>query len=55
MAEVLWSQRFNKMIRLTYHAKARMQERDISETVLLDLIENGEVKFKDDRHAFQSF
>jgi len=46
----LWSQRFNKAIRLTYHAKVRMEERDITQDILLDLIENGNIKFKDDKH-----
>jgi len=48
---VLWSQRFNKAIRLTYHAIARMQERDITQSILVDLIENGNIKFKDSRHC----
>jgi hypothetical protein len=48
----LWSQRFNKAIRLTYHAKARMQERQISEALLLDLIEHGDTKFKDEKHVW---
>ncbi len=48
----MWSQRFNKAIRLTHHAKARMQERHITETVLLDLIEQGEIQFKDNKHGW---
>jgi len=48
----LWSQRFNKAIRLTYHAKAHMEERDITESILLGLIEDGKVKFKDDNHCW---
>jgi hypothetical protein len=53
MAETtLWSLRFNKAIQLTHHAKARMQERDMTETLLLDLIEHGEMQFKDGEHGW---
>jgi hypothetical protein len=51
-APLLHSQRFDKTIKLTHHAKARMQERDITEARLLDLIEYGETKFKDDKHGW---
>jgi len=48
----LWSQRFSKVIQLTRHAKARMRERNITEELLLDLIEYGDIQFKDDRHGW---
>lgn len=49
---ILWSQRFNKVIQLTHHARARMQERHITEMLLLDLIEYGEMRLKDEKHGW---
>ena len=46
------SQRFGKAIHLTEHAKKRMTERDISVELLIDLIETGELSYKDDKHAW---
>ncbi len=46
------SQRFNKIIHLTEHAKRRMNERDISMEILIDLIETGELSYKDDKHGW---
>jgi hypothetical protein len=46
------SQRFNKAIRITHHARARMMERNINQDVLFDLIETGEIRFKDDKHCW---
>ena len=48
----MYSQRFNKIIHLTEHAKKRMIERDISMELLSDLIETGDVSYKDDKHAW---
>ena len=48
----MYSQRFNKIIHLTEHAKKRMIDRDISIELLNDLIETGELKYKDDMHAW---
>jgi len=42
----MYSQRFQKNIRLTHHVKARMDKRDISLEQLLDLIETGDIKSK---------
>ncbi len=42
------SQRFHRPIKITRHAKERMAERGISEALLLDLIETGKAKHKDD-------
>ena len=42
----MFSQRFQKNIRLTHHVKARMEKRDISLELLLDLIETGDVRHK---------
>lgn len=41
------SQRFARPIRMTRHARARMVEREISEALLLDLIETGDTRYKD--------
>lgn len=43
----MWSDRFQKNIWLTYHAKYAMEKRDIPEAVVYDLIETGEIKRKD--------
>jgi Domain of unknown function (DUF4258) len=48
----MMSQRFGKAIHLTEHAKRRMIERDISIELLIDLIETGELSYKDDKHAW---
>lgn len=42
----MFSQRFQKNIRLTHHVKARMEKRDISLELLLDLIETGDIRYK---------
>lgn len=42
----MFSQRFQKNIRLTHHVKARMEKRDISLELLLDLIETGSIRHK---------
>ena len=48
----MYSQRFNKVIHLTEYAKKRMIERDISMELLGDLIETGQLNYKDDKHAW---
>jgi hypothetical protein len=40
----MFSQRFQLTIVVTTHARQRMQERDISEALLLDIIETGHNK-----------
>ena len=40
----MYSQRFKKNVRLTHHVIARMEKRDISLELLLDLIETGSVR-----------
>ena len=39
---------FDRTIRVTEHARMRMKERSIDDTMLLDLIETGETKYKDE-------
>jgi Domain of unknown function (DUF4258) len=46
------SQRFKLDVVLTRHAELRMVERSFSEAELLDLIDTGEVKYKDDTHLW---
>lgn len=42
----MFSQRFQKNVRLTHHVKTRMEKRDISLELLLDLIETGNIRYK---------
>jgi Domain of unknown function (DUF4258) len=44
----MFSERFGKSIVITDHARGRMAVRAISETLLRDLIENGEVRHQDE-------
>jgi len=46
------SPRFNRPIRLTDHAKRRMRDRGIDDTLLADIVETGRVKYKDERHLW---
>lgn len=48
----MYSTRFQCAVRLTHHAQARMTERAIPETLLLDVIETGQVKYKDSQHLW---
>ena len=42
------SKRFNRPITVTDHARRRMEERGVNDTLLLELIETGDVRHKDD-------
>ncbi|MFP4616435.1 MAG: DUF4258 domain-containing protein [Thiohalospira sp.] len=42
-----WSPRFGKEVYVTRHARERMAQRGIAEGELEDLLENGEVRYKD--------
>ncbi len=46
------SARFQRTVQLTIHARQRMRERGISETLLEDLIETGTLKNKDKEHIW---
>ena len=48
----LISSRFKGAIHITAHARKRMIERSIDDELLFDLIETGDLKFKDDKHAW---
>lgn len=43
----MFSARFDKPVVVTDHARRRMAERSITEALLLDVIETGEVRYKD--------
>jgi hypothetical protein len=43
----VYSYRFQRNVHLTYHARLRIAERNISEALLLDIIETGTIKHKD--------
>ncbi len=45
----MFSARFQKNVRTTRHAVERMGERHIEESLLLDLIETGTLKWKDEK------
>ncbi len=48
----MFSDRYQKSVVLTDHARSRMGARDISEVLLLDLLETGEVRNKDETHLW---
>ena len=50
----MFSARFGKPVVTTDHARRRMAARGISEALLLDLIETGEVRYKDETRAYIS-
>ena len=48
----MFSERFGKSLVITDHARGRMAARAISEALLLDLIETGEVRYKDETRVW---
>lgn len=44
----MFSERFGKSIVITDHARGRMATRGVSEALLHDIIETGEVRYKDE-------
>ncbi|MGZ8215857.1 DUF4258 domain-containing protein [Methylomagnum sp.] len=53
----MWSKRFQKPVRLTIHARKRMAERDMDASLVLDILDNGTLKMKDESHfwAYKEF
>lgn len=53
----MFSHRFQRLVVLSTHAKLRMVERDISESMLLEVIDSGDTRYKDASHlwAFKAF
>lgn len=48
----MFSTRFNRPVVTSSHAKIRMIERDISEVMLLEVIDSGEERYKDTTHLW---
>jgi len=48
----MFSERFRKPIVMTDHARRRMGARAISEALLRDLIETGEIRYKDETRVW---
>lgn len=53
----MFSTRFQRLVVLSTHAKMRMVEREISEEMLLEVIDFGDTRYKDANHlwAFRAF
>jgi len=53
----MFSNRFQRPIVISSHAKIRMIEREISESMLLEVIDSGDTRYKDTTHlwAFKEF
>ena len=53
----MFSNRFQRLVVISSHAKIRMTERDISEAMLLEVIDSGDTRYKDAIHlwAFKEF
>ncbi len=53
----MYSNRFQRPIVISNHAKIRMIEREISEAMLLEVIDSGDTRYKDTTHlwAFKEF
>lgn len=56
-SQSMFSNRFQRHVVISAHAKIRMKERDISEVILLEVIDSGETRYKDATHlwAFKEF
>lgn len=54
---VMYSIRFQRTVVVTRHARTRMTERDISDAMLLEVIDRGETRYRDNTHlwAFMEF
>jgi hypothetical protein len=53
----LFSLRFQRKIIVTRHARLRMVERAITDVMLVEVIDTGETRYRDDSHlwAFKAF
>lgn len=53
----MYSIRFQRAVVVTRHARERMDERMVSDTMLLDVIDQGETRYRDSTHlwAFKEF
>ncbi len=46
------SERFGRPIVITLHARRRMQERSIDDELLVELVETGDLRYKDEAHLW---
>lgn len=55
--KIMFSIRFQRQIIVTRHARDRMVERNISDEILLEVIDSGETRYRDPTHlwAFKEF
>ena len=53
----MFSVRFQRVVVLTRHARERMAERMVSDAMLLEVIDQGETRYRDSTHlwAFKEF
>ena len=53
----MFSSRFQRKVVLTRHARERMAERDITEEMLMEVIDLGETRYRDSTHlwAYKDF
>ena len=57
MTNTLFSLRFQREVIVTRHARERMTERGVSDTMLMEVIDQGETRYRDSTHlwAYKSF
>ena len=48
----MFSQRFQRPVVVSAHARIRMTEREISDSMLLEVIDSGETRYKDTTHLW---
>jgi hypothetical protein len=48
----MFSSRFQRLVIISAHARIRMAERDISEAMLLEVIDSGDTRYKDVTHLW---
>jgi hypothetical protein len=53
----MFSIRFQRRIVVTRHARERMSERSVTDELLLEVIDSGEMRYRDNTHlwAFKDF
>ncbi len=48
----MFSERFQRLVIISAHARIRMSERGISETMLLEVVDTGDTRYKDASHLW---
>ncbi len=53
----MFSNRFQRIVVVTRHARERMAQREVSDAMLLDVLDQGETRYRDSTHlwAFKEF